>query len=247
MKNLLLKLRNKLLNILFNINFKPRHWVHTIKYSLKDTGMPSDRLIHLVKDAFDYAIKNNLEHIKKERLNNDHNHIELDEITTFPGAHYRILNGLVRAINPRRVVEIGTWTGVSSLAILDAARKDDFLLTTFDILPWNNIKHTALLEKDFGDNFQQILGDLSKKNNFDKYHEILCEADLIFIDGPKDGVFEYNLIDSFKKINFKNNPIIFFDDINQIEMLNLWASIDKPKFDITSLGQFTGTGLIDWI
>ena len=57
MKNLLLKVRNKLLNILFNINFKPRHWVHTIKYSLKDTGMPSDRFMNLVKDAIDYFYK----------------------------------------------------------------------------------------------------------------------------------------------------------------------------------------------
>ena len=80
-----------------------------------------------------------------------------------------------------------------------------------------------------------------------KDKDVFQESELIFIDGPKDGVFEYKLVEYFKELNFDNSPIIFFDDINQIEMLNLWHDIEKPKFDITSLGQFTGTGLIDWV
>lgn len=245
-KNFKLRVRNKLLNIIFGLDFKPRHWVHTVKYSLDDTGMPSQRLIDLTKDAFDHTLKNNLESIRSSRIKTGKNHIELDQISLFPGAHYRILNGIVRSLNPKRVVEIGTWTGISSLAILDGASSDNFKLTTFDIIPWNEIEHTALNQDDFGPHFEQKLADLSNRDHFHQQKEIFQEADLIFIDGPKDGVFEYQLVEYFKELNFYNNPIIFFDDINQIEMLNLWHGINKPKFDITSLGQFTGTGLIDW-
>lgn len=246
-KNFKLRVRNKLLNILFGLNFQPRHWVHTIKYSLDDTGMPSQRLIDLTKDAYEYTLKNNLESIKTSRMKSNMNHIELDHISLFPGAHYRILNGLVRSLNPKRVVEIGTWTGVSSLAILDGASSDEFKLTTFDIVPWDAIEHTALVEEDFGCHFEQKLTDLSNRDLFQQHKDIFQEAELIFIDGPKDGAFEYQLVEYFKELKFQHNPIIFFDDINQIEMLNLWHDIKKPKFDITSLGQFTGTGLIDWV
>jgi hypothetical protein len=57
---------------------------------------------------------------------------------------------------------------------------------------------------------------------------------------PATLIKERLMYKNFKELNFDNNPIIFFDVINQIEMLNLWRDIEKPKFDITSLGQFTG-------
>jgi len=246
-KNFKLRVRNKLLNILFDLHFQPRHWVHTVKYSLEDTGMPSQRLLDLTKKAYEFTMENNLESIKSSRMKEGINHIELEQISFFPGAHYRILNGIVRSLNPKRVVEIGTWTGVSSLAILDGALSEEFKLTTFDIVPWNTINHTALIQDDFGVHFEQKLADLSNREVFQEHKDVFQEAELIFIDGPKDGIFEYKLVEYFKELNFDNNPIIFFDDINQIEMLNLWHDIEKPKFDITSLGQFTGTGLIDWI
>lgn len=110
-KNFKLRVRNKLLNILFGLHFQPRHWVHTVKYSLEDTGMPSQRLLDLTKEAYEITMENNLESIKSSRMKEGINHIELEQISTFPGAHYRILNGIVRSLNPKRVVEIGTWTG----------------------------------------------------------------------------------------------------------------------------------------
>ncbi|MDA9800001.1 hypothetical protein N9C68_02945 [Gammaproteobacteria bacterium] len=151
-KNIVLKIRNKLLNILFGLNFQPRHWVHTVKCSLDDAGMPSRRLMDLTKEAY-----------------------------------------------------------------------------------------------DFGVHFEQKLADLSNREVFQEHKDVFQEPELIFIDGPKNEVFEYKLVEYFKELSFDNIPIIFFDDINQIEMLNLWRDIEKPKFDITSLGQFTGTGLIDWV
>ena len=30
------------------------------------------------------------------------------------------------------------------------------------------------------------------------------------------------------------------------EMLRTWRGIERPKFDATSFGHFTGTGLVDW-
>src|SRR5579863_3144613 len=53
---------------------------------------------------------------------------------TWPGEHYKLLAGLVAALDARRVVEIGTFTGMSALAILEALPADG-QLTTFDVKP----------------------------------------------------------------------------------------------------------------
>jgi hypothetical protein len=37
-----------------------------------------------------------------------------------------------------------------------------------------------------------------------------------------------------------------FDDILTFGMAQTWYGIEKPKLDITSLGHWTGTGMVDW-
>ena len=84
------------------------------------------------------------------------------------------------------------------------------------------------------------------KTNANSQYDVLQKADLIFVDGSKDGISENVFIKLFDRISFENNPIVFFDDIKFEIMIKIWREIKHPKLDITSFGHWSGSGLVDW-
>jgi predicted O-methyltransferase YrrM len=156
------------------------------------------------------------------------------------------LGGILNELKPKSVIEIGTYTGLSALT-MKLFLPDNAKLTTFDIFPWTHFQDTALIPDDFKDGkLVQIVEDLCDFNVIEKYRELLESADLFFIDAAKDGKMEKIFIDHFKKLKFKNKPILIFDDIRLWNMLKIWREIDMPKMDLTSFGHWTGTGLVEW-
>jgi predicted O-methyltransferase YrrM len=160
----------------------------------------------------------------------------------WPGEHYRLLAGLVRALSPHQIVEIGTATGMSALALLSTA-SDHAQLTTYDLLAWKSFQDTVLMDHDFGPRLQQRLADLSRPDIFDRESETLGSADLIFIDGPKDGTFETLATSSIIKVLAGRPAILVYDDIRVMNMVQFWRDLPLPKLDATSLGHWSGTGL----
>lgn len=164
----------------------------------------------------------------------------------WPGEHYKLLAALIKTLQPKLVIEVGTALGHSALALKKFLPVDSKLVT-FDIFEWDSLDGTLLNNDDFSDgNLLQEIGDLSEDVIFDKYKDLLAEADFVFIDGPKDIAFEREFLRKIDSIKFKNDPIIMFDDIRLWNMLNIWREIKKPKLDLTSFGHWSGTGLIDW-
>jgi hypothetical protein len=74
----------------------------------------------------------------------------------------------------------------------------------------------------------------------------LADCDLIFIDGPKNIIFEKTLFAFLENIRLKKDMVMLVDDIRVWNMLAIWRNIARPKLDITSFGHWSGTGLIDW-
>lgn len=161
----------------------------------------------------------------------------------FPGEHYRLLKAMMKAINPSRVVEIGTFTGMGSFAVrqgLETGR-----LVTFDILPWHSFE-THLTQRDFANGMvTQILSDLSDEKEFQQHFPLLDEADVIFLDAPKDGRFEYRMMDKLRRLSPRPDRLLILDDIRFVNMVELWRGIRSPKLDVTSFGHWSGTGLVD--
>jgi hypothetical protein len=71
-------------------------------------------------------------------------HIDLDDIASrgkpigrfvglWPGEHYRLLGAMVKVLNPKTVIEIGTATGASALAMRKFLAPDGRLYT-FDLV-----------------------------------------------------------------------------------------------------------------
>jgi predicted O-methyltransferase YrrM len=162
----------------------------------------------------------------------------------WPGEHYKLLSALVRNLQPRTVVEIGTFLGLSALALKKFLPQGGKVYS-FDIVPWDHFEHTCLKSADFDNGvLEQKLADLSDPRYFDQYSSLLADANLIFLDGPKNRTFERDFLDQLLRLQRSSATLLVIDDIRLWNMLDIWYGISEPKMDATSLGHFSGTGLV---
>jgi hypothetical protein len=120
-------------------------------------------------------------------------------------------------------------------------------VSTFDVVDWDKITVPShFVKTDFeSKNINQIIGNLSDDRIFEEYKSILNSAEIIFMDAPKDGIFEYKMLKQLAKLDFKENRLLVLDDIRFLNMIDLWRSIRSPKLDVSSFGHWSGTGLVD--
>ena len=167
----------------------------------------------------------------------------------FPGDHYRILAGLIynldRSCGPLKLIDIGTSCGLSARTMLDFSPDED-KVETFDVADWLANPCTYLTEKDFEARLTQHIKDLQNPETFNQYADMLCNADFIMCDGPKDGIFEKNFYTLLSNLDFPLKPRwLLLDDIRFPSEMVSWRMIDSPKVDLTSFGHFSGTGLVN--
>lgn len=167
---------------------------------------------------------------------------ERTEINTWPGQHYRLLRALVDAWQARTVVEVGTYAGASALSMMTAASIET--LTTFDLTPWSEFEFTLLERHDFDDRLVQEIGDLADFATFDQHADTLAGADVVFVDGPKDGSFEYQFIPRLLAQAPLRPRLIIIDDVRVMSMIDLWRQMPLAKLDLGSFGHWSGTGMV---
>lgn len=205
-----------------------------------DPARPSQRLLDLVVDVLTQTRKTALP-IFEGRTS-----AEPRWFDTWPGEHYRLLAALVKTLHASTVIEIGTFTGMGTVSLLQGLRPDGRIIT-FDLVPWNSFEHTWLQEEDFAERrVSQVLADISAPGGIEPYRTLFEAADFIFIDGPKDGTTESKILGNLSTLTLRRDPVVFFDDIRVMNMVGIWRRVGRPKFDITSLGHWSGSGLIDW-
>jgi predicted O-methyltransferase YrrM len=212
-----------------------RHFVPSIAASPED-AIANDFLIDLAASAIRTAWANRID--LRGRAPADAKYFNV-----FPGEHYRLLKAITAMRQPGTVVEIGTYTGMGSVALGQGLV--DGKIHTFDILPWNSFDtHLSQAEFDSG-RLNQVLADLSMPETFEQHRSLLESADLIFLDAPKDGVFEYRLCELLATLTPRSARLLIIDDIKFLNMVGLWRSIASPKLDLTSFGHWSGTGMVD--
>jgi predicted O-methyltransferase YrrM len=237
-----MNLKSRITGALLPAPVDVRHAEYSMLFSGDDEPYrPTDRLLDVALSAVQHARKVDVSSLAS-RVPSGIRYAEV-----WPGEHYKLLGGLVKALNAKNIVEIGTATGLSALTLLlelPAGGK----VTTFDVVRWPDyVDGTVLTEKDFADGrLVQVIDDLQQQSVVERHRELLESADFIFIDAAKDGVMEQKFIDNLKPLRFKNAPIVMFDDIRVWNMLAIWRKLDRRKLDLTSFGHWSGTGLVDW-
>jgi predicted O-methyltransferase YrrM len=160
-------------------------------------------------------------------------------VETWPGEHYRLLAALAQVIGAERVVEVGTYRGHGTLALhLGAAN-----VVTYDIFPFNDFENSVLRAEDFNGGIEQRIRDLSDPLVFQDEMPILKQAQMIFVDGPKDGVFEKQFAQLLLPALEGTNALVVWDDTRVMAMVDFWRWLPVPKLDATSFGHWSGTGL----
>lgn len=151
--------------------------------------------------------------------------------------HYKLLTYLSNQIDNVKILDAGTHYGCSCLAL---AQNKNNIIYTYDNMDYMPDKNYQLPFKSDYDNVIYI-----KENVFNLSIEEFKEFEIILLDtnhyGPEEIEFYKLLIDN----NYEGYLIL--DDIfspTHPNMLKFWNSIDKPKYDLTSVGHCTGTGVV---
>ena len=216
-----------------------RHKEASVIASLDDeTARPSARLIDVAIAAANAARGVDLRELDLRTSG------ERRWYQTWPGEHYRLLAGLVQVLNAKTVIEIGTFTGMGTLALAHGLPSGGRVVT-FDLAPWSGFAETWLAPSDFANGrVEQIIANLA--DGVGPHRALFQSADFIFIDGPKDGATERRFIDALGAVDLPRDPIVMFDDIRVLNMVEIWRALKRPKMDLTSFGHWSGTGLVDW-
>lgn len=159
--------------------------------------------------------------------------------TLWPGEHYAFLDGLARVVQPNLVLDVGTYHGASALVMARHART----VVTYDIVALDEIGNAYESLTIDHKNVQQVLGDLAEDAFYESQVELIRTADLVLVDGPKDGVFEYQVVPRLVQ-DMKQGSILILDDIRFANMAKLWKSLDKPRLDVGCFAHSSGTGVV---
>jgi predicted O-methyltransferase YrrM len=196
----------------------------------------NDFLINLAIEAIAYAWNNKII-VPNEKLN------DAVFYNVFPGEHYRLIKAIANILNPNVILEIGTATGMGSIALMQGQAEG--CLYTFDIIPWDSFSSHLSHEYFDSKKLFQIISDLSDLTEFNEHIDLLNRAEIIFMDAPKNGRFEYKFLSLLQQLEPKTKKLLIIDDIRFVNMIDLWISIESPKLDITSFGHWSGMGLVD--
>jgi hypothetical protein len=138
------------------IPLRARHVEYSAIVSLDDDpAKPSDRLIDIALRATHCAQSISMAAVVA-RMTQPPYYLDV-----WPGEHYRLLAGLVSVCQPQVIVEIGTSTGLSALAMRQFMASGARLITS-DVVPWDKFPDTCLRAEDFEDGaLVQRIGDVS--------------------------------------------------------------------------------------
>lgn len=141
--------------------------------------------------------------------------------------HYKLLAYIGSLVNGQDILDVGTYRGYSAIAF--SINKNN-MITTYDI----NNQHN----RSNGSNIEFRIGEAT---SFEKYKS----TPVILLDTYHDGVYETEFINHLRLIRW--NGVLIMDDIHEFKALErLFDSLPEEKQDITRIGHWSGTGLVNF-
>jgi hypothetical protein len=140
--------------------------------------------------------------------------------------HYRLLMYISTFIDNQIIFDVGTNECRSAISL---AYNKTNKVKSYDIVQ-------ILDQNPVLDNVEYVLGDTTQDLE-------LVNSPLIFLDVDHDGTYENIFYNHLLKT--KQKGFLLLDDIHLNEpMKELWNNINKPKYDLTRIGHWSGTGLV---
>lgn len=144
--------------------------------------------------------------------------------------HYRLIAHLGTQHKNKCLFDIGTFKGYSALALSYGGANR---VISYDVQDLKDLHHL--------DKLISIQFHIGNALNDPR----LPRAPLVLLDTNHDGSFETLALSFLKDHGFRG--LLVLDDLYlNAEMTLFWESIDLPKEDVTDLGHWSGTGLVDF-
>lgn len=182
----------------------------------------------------DKILSHQLDHVLKYNVDRQIQFImdrkDVNLYTKTPGEeHYHFLSVISEQVENTRIYDIGTYKGLSAIAL---AHNPMNFVVSYDIGYHVRVDRPSNVEFRVG--------------NFYDDEEGILKSPLIFMDiDPHDGIQERKFYEFLVENEYTG--LLMLDDIHQFEgMKKFWNSIFLPKYDLTKLGHWSGTGLVDF-
>lgn len=144
--------------------------------------------------------------------------------------HYRLLTYISTLFTGQTLLDIGTFKGSSAIALSHNPKNR---VISFDVEKYPDIAKISIANLQF--KIENVLND---KN-------LIISSPFIMLDTYHDGTFEHKFHDTLLSIKYKG--IVMYDDIYLNEpMKKFWNSITSEKYDITHIGHWSGTGIVQY-
>jgi GT2 family glycosyltransferase len=144
--------------------------------------------------------------------------------------HYRLIALLSCLFDQGTIFDVGTNKGYSAVAL---GYNPYNQVISYDL---EDCRELGALDALTNIEFQ--IGDVLQDDR-------LATARLVMLDTNHDGSFERIFLDHLMEIGFKG--LLFLDDIHLNDAMRVfWDEIDLPKADLTQLGHWSGSGLVDF-
>ena len=168
------------------------------------------------------------------------------DVVTWPGEHYQLLAGLAEVWgdgDPISVVEVGTYTGsISTCVAVHTVRRAGHHVRSCAV---GLVRaHDAESGRFRGSARTAPRRPVGSGHVCRTRVPTLASADIVFVDAPKDGQFEYQFLPWLFVVEPERSQLVVLDDVRVVPMINLWRSLPLPKLDVASFGHWSGTGLV---
>lgn len=144
--------------------------------------------------------------------------------------HYRLLAHLSTLYSDHTLFDVGTLKGYSALAL---SYNNSNRVISYDIEDLKELNDAQSLT-----NIEYRIGNVLDDPR-------LLSAPVILLDTYHDGFFENEFYQFLRKNNYKG--LLVLDDIHlNNPMREFWKRIEEPKEDLTDIGHWSGTGIVDF-
>ena len=148
-----------------------------------------------------------------------------------PGAeHYKLLAYLSTCFHRTTIIDLGTDKGCSALAL---SYNQSNRVISYDI---EDRKVCPINLPNIEFRIEDALGE---------HREELLSSPMILLDTAHDGIFEQRVYSALVEDGYQG--LLLLDDIhlNPI-MQRFWSEISVEKLDMTAVGHWSGTGLVQF-